>query len=127
VPDQRVQLDERAGVEQLVDPLAGGLAALGVLALHRGLAAGVHRGGHPLMQVGQLARGGVDVGLAGGGAGRVGQRLGGCAHGGTLTPGSPDRSTERAASRRPRTRRRGWPAARRAPGRRAAAPVGARR
>jgi hypothetical protein len=83
VPDEGVQLDERARVEQLVDPLAGGLAALGVLALHRHGAARVHRRLDPLVQVGELARGGVDVRLAGGGAGRVGQRLGGCAHGST--------------------------------------------
>ena len=35
VPGERVELDERAGVEQHLQPLAGGVAALGVLALGR--------------------------------------------------------------------------------------------
>ena len=42
VPDERVQLLERARVEQLVDPLAGGQLALGVLLLLR-LRVGVGR------------------------------------------------------------------------------------
>ena len=62
VPDQLVELDERARVEQRLDPLAGGLAALGVLALDRGRVAGVHRQVDAAVQVGELARGGVRVG-----------------------------------------------------------------
>jgi len=44
VADERVQLLERAGVEQLLDPLAGGVLALGVLLLDRGLGSVVDGG-----------------------------------------------------------------------------------
>jgi hypothetical protein len=84
VPGECVQLDERPGVEQLVDALAGGLAALLLLALDGGLAAGVHRRVHAQVQVGELAGRGVDVGLVG--AGRLRERLRCSAHGRSLTP-----------------------------------------
>ena len=41
VADERVELLEGAGVEQLLDPLAGGVLAACVLLLDRGLGAGV--------------------------------------------------------------------------------------
>ena len=72
VPGQRVELDERALVEQREDALAGGQLALGVDLLDRRLADRVQRLFGPLAQVGQLARGGVDVDLVlGGRFGRV--------------------------------------------------------
>ena len=61
VPGQLVQLDERARVEQHLDPLAGGLLAPGVLLLDRPRRAGVHRLVDAPLQVGELAGGGVDV------------------------------------------------------------------
>jgi len=42
VADERVELPERPGVEQLLDPLAGGQLALGVLLLDGRLRAGVY-------------------------------------------------------------------------------------
>ena len=57
VPDELVELDERAVVEQLVDALAGGLLALGVLLLDRGLAARGHGLVVALLEVGELAGG----------------------------------------------------------------------
>ena len=65
VPGQLVELDEGALVEEHLDPLAGGLAALGVLLLDRLGRAGVHRLVEPPVEVGQLARGGVDVDVLG--------------------------------------------------------------
>ena len=65
VPGQLVELDERALVEEQLDPLAGGLAALGVLLLDRLRRAGVHRLVEPPVEVGQLARGGVGVDVLG--------------------------------------------------------------
>ena len=66
VPGQRVGLDERARVEQRVDPLAGGHLALGVLALDRLRRAGVHRPRRASRcSVGELAGGGVRVGTGG--------------------------------------------------------------
>src|SRR5262249_61444128 len=56
-----VELCERAGIEQVVDAFPRGHLALGVLALHRPLRSGVNRLGAPLLKVGELARGGVDV------------------------------------------------------------------
>ena len=61
VPGELVQLDEGALVEQRVDALAGGQLALGVLLLHRPRGAGVHGLVDAALQVGELARGGVDV------------------------------------------------------------------
>ena len=61
VPGQLVELDERALVEEQLDPLAGGLAALGVLLLDRLRRAGVHRLVEAAVEVLQLARRGVDV------------------------------------------------------------------
>ena len=61
VPGQLVHLDERALVEQRLDPLAGGHLALGVLLLDRPRRPGVHRLVVAPVQVGELARGGVDV------------------------------------------------------------------
>ena len=68
MPGQRIQLDERPLVQQRVDPLAGGELALGVHLLHRGLTDRVQRLLGAPAQIGQLARGGVDVdGVLGGG------------------------------------------------------------
>ena len=61
VPGEGVELDERAGVEQHLQSLAGGVAALGVLALGR-LRVGLQGRVAPV-EVGQLARGGVEIGL----------------------------------------------------------------
>ena len=61
VPGQGVELDERARVEQHLQPLAGGVAALGVLALGR--LGSVSRAGVAPVQVGELARGGVEIGV----------------------------------------------------------------
>ena len=63
MPGQRVELDEGALVEQREDALAGGQLALGVHLLDRGLADRVQGLFGPLAQVGQLARGGVDIDL----------------------------------------------------------------
>ena len=60
VPGQLVELDERALVEEQLDPLAGGLAALGVLLLDRLRRAGVHGLVEAPLEVGQLARRGVE-------------------------------------------------------------------
>ena len=65
VPGQLVELDEGALVEEQLDALAGGLAALGVLLLDRLRAARVHRLVEATVQVRQLARGGVDVDVVG--------------------------------------------------------------
>ena len=65
VPGQLVELDEGALVEEHLDPLAGGLAALGVLLLDRLRRAGVHRLVEAAVEVGQLARGGVGVDVLG--------------------------------------------------------------
>jgi hypothetical protein len=62
VPGQLVHLDEAALVEQRVDPLAGRLLALGVLLLDSARRPGVHGLVDPVLQVGELARRGVDVG-----------------------------------------------------------------
>ena len=61
VPGQLVELHERALVEEQRDPLARGLAALGVLLLDRLGRPGVHGLVEPTVEVGQLAGGGVDV------------------------------------------------------------------
>ena len=58
---QLVELDERALVEEQRDPLAGGLAALGVLLLDRLRRPRVHRLVEPAVEVLQLAGRGVDV------------------------------------------------------------------
>ncbi len=65
VPGQLVELDERALVEELLDSLAGGLAALGVLLLDRLGRARVHSFVEASLQVGQLAGRGVDVDVRG--------------------------------------------------------------
>ncbi len=54
VADEGVELLEGAGIEQLLDPLAGGQLALRVLLLDRGLGGGVDRGLAELAQVGEL-------------------------------------------------------------------------
>ena len=59
VPGERVELDERARVEQQVDALPGGQLAPGVLPLDGLGRAGVDVLVHPPVQVGQLAGGGV--------------------------------------------------------------------
>jgi hypothetical protein len=64
VPGQRVEFDERALVEQGEDALPGGELALRVHLLDRGLADRVRSFLDPLAQVGELARGGVDIDLA---------------------------------------------------------------
>ena len=61
VPGQRVELDERPLVQQRVDALAGGQLALGVHLLDGGLTDRVQRLLGALAQIGELARGGVDV------------------------------------------------------------------
>src|SRR5690606_31078486 len=76
VAGELVQLHERARVEQHRDPLPGRLLAPGVLLLHRPGGAGVDRLLDPAVQVGDLARGGADVGPAGVGRGHAGIRLG---------------------------------------------------
>ena len=53
VADERVELLEGAGVEQLLDPLAGGVLALGVLLLDRGLGRVVDGGGAQLLELGE--------------------------------------------------------------------------
>ena len=76
VPGELVELDEGALVEEQLDALAGGLAALRVLLLDRLGRARVDRLVEPALEVGELARGGVDV------AGRRRRRslAGLCAH-----------------------------------------------
>jgi len=49
-----VELLEGARVEQLLDPLAGGVLALGVLLLDRGLRGGVDRLVAKLLELGEL-------------------------------------------------------------------------
>ncbi|HEY6358570.1 MAG TPA: hypothetical protein VIX35_10020, partial [Vicinamibacterales bacterium] len=61
VPGQLVKLDERAGIEQAIDPFPRGHLALGVLALDRTLRARVDRLVPALLEIGDLAGGGVDV------------------------------------------------------------------
>ena len=61
VPGEGVELHEGAGVEQHLQSLAGGVAALGVLALGR-LRVGLQGRVAPV-EVGELARGGVEIGL----------------------------------------------------------------
>ena len=63
VPGERVELDERSRVQQHVDPLAGGLLALGVLPFDGLGRPGVHVFVQPAVEVGQLAGGGVRGGL----------------------------------------------------------------
>ena len=65
MPGELVELDERALVEEQLDPLAGGLAALGVLLLDRLGRAGVHGLVEAALEVGELAGGGVDVDVLG--------------------------------------------------------------
>src|SRR5262249_11838710 len=61
VPGQLVELREGARVQQVIDPLARGHLALGMLALHRARRAGVDCLFATFFQVGEFARGGVDV------------------------------------------------------------------
>src|SRR5690606_17664030 len=63
VPGQLVDLDERALVEEQVDPLASGLLAPGVLLLDGPGRSGVDRLVEPELEIGQLAGRGVDVRL----------------------------------------------------------------
>ena len=65
VPGQLVELHERALVEQHLDPLAGGLASLGVLLLDRLRRPGVHGLVEPALEVRHLAGRGVDVDVVG--------------------------------------------------------------
>ncbi len=68
VPRQRVEFDERVLVQQGVDALAGGQLALGVHLVDGLFAHRVQRLFPALVQLGQLACGGVDVdGVLGGG------------------------------------------------------------
>ena len=66
VPGQLVELGERARVEQHVDPLPRGPLAPLVLLGHRLLGPGVHRLVPAVLQVGELARGGMRVFFSGG-------------------------------------------------------------
>ena len=61
VPGELVELGERAGVEQLVDPLPGGHLALGVLRFHGTFRACVDRLVPSPLEVGYLSRRGVRV------------------------------------------------------------------
>ena len=61
VPGQLVELGERAGVEQQVDPLAGGQLAARVLFLDGRIRAGVDRFVPAALQIGELPRRGVRV------------------------------------------------------------------
>ena len=61
VSGQLVELHERARVEQEIDALAGGLLAAGVLLLGRLGRAGVDGLVDPVLEVGDLAGGRVDV------------------------------------------------------------------
>ena len=65
VPGELVELDERALVEQRLDPLAGGHLARGVLLLDGALGAGVDGLLYAALEVGELAGGGVDVDVVG--------------------------------------------------------------
>jgi hypothetical protein len=65
VSRQLVELDERALVEEHLDPLARRAAALGVLLLDRLGRPGVHRLVEAPVEVGELAGGGVDVDVVG--------------------------------------------------------------
>ena len=65
VPGQLVELDEGALVEEHLDPLAGGLPALGVLLLDGLGGARVHGLVEPAVEVGELAGGRVDVDVVG--------------------------------------------------------------
>ena len=76
VPGQLVELDERALVEEQLDPLAGGLAALGVLLLDRLRRARVDGLVEAPVQVGELAGRRVDVDVRG----DVGALAGLCTH-----------------------------------------------
>jgi hypothetical protein len=82
VPRQLVHLDERALVEELGDPLAGGHLALGVLLLDGAGRGGVDRLVEPAAELGDLALGrvqvvvGLDVVLGELAVGRVGRRGG---------------------------------------------------
>ena len=68
VPGQLVELGERAGVEQQVDPLAGGQLAARVLFLDGRLRAGVDRFVPAALQIGELPRRSVRIGKLVGGA-----------------------------------------------------------
>ncbi len=83
---QLVELDEGALVEEDLDALAGGLAALRVLLLDRLLRPGVHGLVEASLQVGELAGGGVDVEPRLG-RGDVGAFSGLRAHGSPESPG----------------------------------------
>jgi hypothetical protein len=61
VPGQLVELHDRFLVEQLEDPLAGGLLALALLLVDGALVPGVDGRLQTALQVGVLARRGVDV------------------------------------------------------------------
>src|SRR5690606_14996957 len=61
VPGELVELDERPLVEERLDALARGHLAFGVLLLHRTRGAGVERLLPAPLEIGDLARGGVDV------------------------------------------------------------------
>ena len=78
VPRELVELDERALVEEQLDPLAGGLAPLRVLLLDRLRGARVDGLVEAPVQVGQLAGGGVDVDVLGNVGAFAGTWL--CAH-----------------------------------------------
>ena len=61
VPGVLVHLDERALVEEQLDPLPGGLLALGVLLLHRACRASIGDLGNPTPKIGELAGGRAEV------------------------------------------------------------------
>ncbi len=103
VPGQLVELDEGALVEEQRDPLARGLAALGVLLLDRLRRPGVHGLVEPPVEVGQLAGRGVDVD-----AGVLGGQIRALAGPGCSLCGHvrQSRPRERRPSRAPASRRR---------------------
>jgi hypothetical protein len=65
VPGELVELGERAGVQQRLDPLPGGHLPGRVLLVHRARRPGVRGLLHPALEVGQLAGGGVQVEIGG--------------------------------------------------------------
>ena len=70
MPGELVDLDEGALVEKPLDPFAGRELATGVLLVHSTRRAGMDGFVEALVEVGQLARGGVDVDVVSGRLGR---------------------------------------------------------
>ena len=109
VTRQLVDLDERALVEEHLDPLARRTPALGVLLLDGLGRPGVHRLVEPSVEVGQLAGRGVDVDVVGDLGPRPGRGRGFSAHlqwpprvcGANLVPWTPPAPPGRRSTRSP--------------------------